>query len=192
MNSRKSRVLAVTLSAAVAFAFGFFALVASPASARAEEIIEMLDKTKVAGDIIHYFDGVFTVKTGGNTIKLPKDKIRSIQYKLPAPRPALSTPTKTFQRWQKALEAGELETVIDSYALMYQGMLASQVGSSSDELKKMKDELKGSSFNLKGETLKGETATLKVELKKDGSANTADIGFVRENGEWKMLPMPMQ
>jgi hypothetical protein len=192
MNSRKSRVLALTLSAAVAFASGFFALVTAPNSAKAEEIIEMLDKTKVSGDIIHYFDGVFTVKAGGNTIKLPKDKIRSIQYKLPAPRPALSTPTKTFQRWQKALEAGDLETVIDSYALMYQGMLASQVGSSSDELKKMKDELKGSSFNLKGEALKGETATLKVELKKDGSANTADIGFVRENGEWKMLPMPMQ
>jgi len=191
MNSRKSRVSALILASAVAFATGLIGL-AAPGSANAEEIIEMLDKTKVSGDIIHYFDGVFTVKAGGNTIKLPKDKIRSIQYKLPAPRPALSTPTKTFQRWQKALEAGELETVIDSYALMYQGMLASQVGSSSDELKKMKDELKGSSFNLKGETLKGETATLKVELKKDGSANTADIGFVRENGEWKMLPMPMQ
>lgn len=185
MNFRTSLALAA-LSAC------FSTFLVAPTSARAEEIIEMLDKTKVAGEIIHYFDGVFTVKAGGNTIKLPKDKIRSIQYKLPAARPALSTPTKTFTRWQKALEAGDLETVIDSYALMYQGMLASQVGGSSDELKKMKDELKGSSFNIKGETLKAESATLKVELKKDGSTNTANIGFVRENGEWKMLPMPMQ
>lgn len=189
MNFRISRVVALSVMATASLVC---TLLAAPAAARAEEVIEMLDKTKVAGEIIHYFDGVFTVKAGGNTIKLPKDKIRSIQYKLPAPRPALSTPTKTFQRWQKALESGDLETVIDSYALMYQGMLASQVGGSSDELKKMKDELKGSSFGLKGESVKGEKATLKVELKKEGATNTADIGFVRENGEWKMLPMPMQ
>lgn len=172
------------------------ALVASgivaPRLAGAEEVIEMLDKTKVAGDIVHYFDGVFTVKTGGNTIKIPKDKVRSISYKLPPARPELSTPQKTFQRWQKALEAGDLDTVIDSYALMYQGLLASQVGGSSDDLKKMKDELKGASFNVKSSSQKGDTSTLKVELKKDDSATTADIGFVRENGEWKMLPMPMQ
>ena len=165
---------------------------AAPGLARGEEIIEMLDKTKVAGEIVHYFDGVFTVKTAGNTIKLPKDKIRSIGYKLPPPRPELSTPQKTFQRWQKALETGDLDTVIDSYALMYQGLLASQVGGSADELKKMKAELKGASFNVKSNTQKGDTSTLKVELKKDDSVTTADIGFVRENGEWKMLPMPMQ
>lgn len=172
------------------------ALIASgslaPHVARAEEVIEMLDKTKVAGDIVHYFDGVFTVRTGGNTIKVPKDKVRSISYKLPPARPELSTPQKTFQRWQKALESGDLDTVIDSYALMYQGLLASQVGGSSDDLKKMKDELKGASFNVKSSSQKGDTSTLKVELKKDDSATTADIGFVRENGEWKMLPMPMQ
>ena len=192
MNFQVSRSVPSKVALAVAAVSALAVFVATPAGARAEEIIEMLDKTKVAGDIIHYFDGVFTVKAGGNTLKLPKDKIRSISYKLPAPRPALSTPTKTFQRWQKALESGDLETVIDCYALMYQGLLASQVGGSGDEIKKMKEELKGSSFNLKGESLKGDTATLKVELKKEGAANTADIGFVRENGEWKMLPMPMQ
>lgn len=174
-------------------AFVATAMVASAAQdARAEEVIELIDKTKVSGEIVHYFDGVFTVKTAGNTIKLPRDKVRSIGYKLPAPRAELSTPQKTFARWQKALEAGDLETVIDSYALMYQGLLASQVGGSADEIKKMKDELKGASFNVKGSSQKGETSTLKVELKKDDSATTADIGFVRENGEWKMLPMPMQ
>ncbi|MCG5054356.1 MAG: DUF4878 domain-containing protein [Myxococcales bacterium] len=163
-----------------------------PALAHADEIIEMLDKTKVSGEIVHYFDGVFTVKSGGNTLKLPRDKVKSIQYKLPAPRAELSSPQKTFQRWQKALESGDLETVIDSYALMYQGMLASQMGGSGDDVKKMKDELKGANFNVKGATQKGETATLKVEMKKDDASHTADIGFVRENGEWKMLPMPMQ
>ncbi|MDX2022141.1 MAG: DUF4878 domain-containing protein [Deltaproteobacteria bacterium] len=189
MTFQGSRVMALTVAATVSV---MAAVVAFPATAGAEEVIEMLDKTKVAGEIIHYYDGVFTVKAGGNTLKLPKDKIRSISYKLPPARPALGTPTKTFQRWQKALEAGDLETVIDCYALMYQGLLASQVGGSGDEIKKMKEELKGSSFNLKGEAIKGDTATLKVELKKEGAANTADIGFVRENGEWKMLPMPMQ
>lgn len=189
MNFAVSRMVPLTVAAIVSV----LALVGgAPATAHAEEVIEMLDKTKVAGEIIHYFDGVFTVKAGGNTLKLPKDKIRSISYKLPPARPALGTPSKTFARWQKALEAGDLETVIDCYALMYQGLLASQVGGSGDEIKKMKEELKGSSFNIKGETLKGDTATLKVELKKEGAANTADIGFVRENGEWKMLPMPMQ
>ena len=48
---------------------------ASPARA---EIVELLDKTKLNAKIIHYFDGVYTLETGGNTIKLPREKIKSI------------------------------------------------------------------------------------------------------------------
>jgi len=43
-----------------------------------------------------------------------------------------------------------------------------------------------SSFQLY--TTKGETATLKVVRQKGDESDTGEIAFVRENGEWKMLP----
>ena len=75
MNFEVPRVVPLTVAALVCV----LAVVgAEPAVARAEEVIEMLDKTKVAGEIVHYYDGVFTVKAGGNVLKLPKYKVRSI------------------------------------------------------------------------------------------------------------------
>ena len=39
-------------------------------------MIELLDKTKMNGKIIHYYDGVYTIEANGQTIKLPKEKIQ--------------------------------------------------------------------------------------------------------------------
>ncbi len=160
-------------------------LAAAPARA---EIIELLDKTKMTGKIVHYYDGVYSVEAQGQTVKVPKEKIKSITFQMPAPRPEFSTPEKTFERWRKALAEGNLEKVIDCYALMFQGMLAMQVGQVSDGLKKMQKEVEGTKFTLKGSTLKGDSATLKVMRQKGDESETVDIPFVRENSEWKMLP----
>lgn len=159
---------------------------AAPAHA---EVIELLDKTKMSGKIVHFYEGVFSVETAGNgTVKVPREKIKSITFTLPAPRPELSTPEKTFERWRKALADGDIEKVIDCYALVYQGLLASQVGQASDSVKKMQKELEGTKFAIKSSQSKGDTATLKVQRQKDDSSETGEIAFQRENGEWKMLP----
>lgn len=165
--------------AAVAFA------TACPASA---EVIELIDKTKMNAKVVHYYDGVYTVEAQGGTIKLPKEKIKSISFQLPAPRPEFSTPEKTFERWRKALAEGNLEKVVDCYALMFQGMLAMQMGQVSDGLKKMQKEVEGTKFTIKGSSVKGDNATLKVTRQKGDDQETVDIPFVRENSEWKMLP----
>ena len=81
-----------------------------------------------------------------------------------------------------------MEKMIDCYALMYQGFLASQVSGSTDGLKKMQKELEGWKFEVKGSSVKGDTATLKVLRKKGEESDTGEIAFVKENGEWKMLP----
>ena len=152
------------------------------------EIIELIDKTKMNARIIHYYDGVYTVETGGNAIKLPKEKIRSIGFSLPPPRPEFSTVEKTFDRWRKAMAEGDMEKMIDCYALMYQGFLASQMSSVNDGLKKMQKEFEGWKFEVKGSSAKGDTASLKVLRKKGEESDTGEIAFVKENGEWKMLP----
>jgi hypothetical protein len=156
-------------------------------SARAE-VIELTDKTKISGKIIHYYDGVYSVETQGTTMKIPRDKIRSISFQLPPPRAEFSSAEKTFDRWRKALVDGDLEKAIDCYALMYQGMLASHLGQASDGIKQMKKEIEGTRFTVKGSSIKGETATLKVLRQKGEDSETGEIAFVRENGEWKMLP----
>ena len=171
-------------SAALAVVCGLLAT-----TARAE-VIELLDKTKMNGKVIHFYDGVYTIEAGGQTMKLPKDKIKSISFTLPAPRPEFSTPEKTFDRWRKALGEGAMDKAIDCYALVYQGMLAKQMelGEAKGGIKQMRKEIEGTKFQIKGTSTKGESATLKVLRQKGDESDTGEIAFVRENGEWKMLP----
>jgi len=164
------------------------ALVCGAALPARAEVIELIDKTKLNAKIIHYYDGVYTVDVAGQTQKLPKEKIKSIGFSLPPARPEFATPEKTFERWRKALTEGAMERVIDCYALMYQGMLASQMGQANDAVKKMQKEIEGTKFQIKGSSIKGESATLKVTRQKGDDTDTGEVAFVRENGEWKMLP----
>jgi hypothetical protein len=152
------------------------------------EVVELLDKTKMTVKIVHYYDGVYSVESQGQTVKIPKEKIKSITFQMPAPRAEFSTPEKTFERWRKALGEGNMEKVIDCYALMFQGMLAMQVAQVEGGLKKMQKEVEGTKFTFKGSSVKGDTATLKVTRQKGEDSETVDIPFVRENSEWKMLP----
>ncbi|HEX3697473.1 MAG TPA: hypothetical protein VH374_19020 [Polyangia bacterium] len=183
---RRSGLLLASLAPV---AFAILGIAAGPVHA---EIIELVDKTKMNAKIIHYYDGVYTVESNGQTVKLPKEKIRSVSFQLPAARPEFSTPEKTFERWHKALLEGAVDKVLDCYALMYQGMLANQMGlggaQQADGVKKMQKEVEGTKFDIKGSSIKGETATLKVQRKKGDDSDTGEIAFVRENGEWKMLP----
>ena len=181
-----------SLSSAPTVAFGAvvlsLALGGLAAPAAHAEVIELLDKTKLNAKIIHFYDGVFTVEVAGQTQKVPREKIRSIGFSLPPSRPEFSTPEKTFERWRKALTEGAMDKVIDCYALMYQGLLASQMGQANDAVKKMQKEIEGTKFQLKGASTKGDSATLKVARQKGDDSETGEIAFVRENGEWKMLP----
>jgi hypothetical protein len=170
-----------------AIVLGTITLLATGARA---ETIELVDKTKLNAKIIHYYDGVYTVETNGQTVKLPKERIRSISFQLPLPRPEFSTPEKTFERWRKALVEGAGEKAIDCYSLMYQGMLAAQMGlgQAQDGIKKMQKEFEGTKFQIKESKIKGDTATLKVLRQKGDESDTGEIPFARENGEWKMVP----
>jgi len=152
------------------------------------EVIQLLDNTQISGKIIHFYDGVFDVEAGGQKVKLPMDKIKSISFKLPPARPEYSTPEKTFNRYKDALGKSDFGKVIDCYALMYQGLLAQQLEHGGDELKKMQKEVEGMRFEIKGSKISGATAMLKVQRTKGDDTETSEIRLVLENGEWKMTP----
>jgi hypothetical protein len=159
---------------------------ATPARA---EVFQLLDNTQVTGKILHFYDGLFAVElSGGQKVDLPVAKIKSITFKLPPARAELSTPEKTFARYKDALLKNDMPRVIDCYALMYQGMLASQMGQASDELHKMQKEVEGMKFEIKGSKVTGPNATLKVQRTKGEDVETAEIHMVLENGEWKLIP----
>ena len=61
-------------------------------------------------------------------------------------------------------------------------------GQANDAVKKMQKEIEGTKFQIKGASTKGDSATLKVARQKGDDSETGEIAFVRENGEWKMLP----
>jgi hypothetical protein len=159
---------------------------AAPARA---EVIQLLDNTQVAGKLVHFYDGVFSVETsGGQKVDIPVAKIKQITFKLPPPRADFSTPDKTFQRYKDALVKNDMPKVIDCYALMYQGMLAAQIGQAGDELAKMQKEVQSMKFEIKGSKISGSNATLKVQRSKGEDVETTEVHLVLENGEWKMTP----
>lgn len=162
--------------------------VSVPLRAKAE-VIQLLDNTQINAKILHFYDGVFHVETaGGEKLELPSSKIKSITFKLPPPRPELSTPEKTFARYKDAMKMGDVARVVDCYALMFQGVVATQIGGSPEDLRKMQKEMEATKFEVKSSKVTGSQATLKVQRAKGEDVDTAELRFVLENGEWKMTP----
>ena len=178
MQYRTLRMLAFAIAVSLGLA----------AQARAE-VIQLIDNTQISGKIVHFYDGTFAIETSaGQKIELPTSKIKQITFKLPPARAEFSTPEKTFNRYKDALIKGDMPKVIDCYALMYQGMLAQQLSSGGEDLKKMQSEVAGMKFAIKGSKISGSSATLKVQRQKGDDVETSEIRLVRENGEWKMTP----
>ena len=117
------------------------------------------------------------------------DLIEEVLRVTELPRKESETIVETiFESIIDALQKGDMAKVIDSYALMYQGMLAQQIERGGDELKKMQKEVEGMKFEIKGSKVSGNSATLKVQRQKGDDVETAEIRLVLENGEWKMTP----
>lgn len=159
---------------------------------RADEVITLADNTKVAGKLLHYFDGVLVLETASGKLELPRDKVKEISFKLPPPRAEFSTPEKVFERWRAAMGKGDMQRAIDCYALMYQGMMQQQLLQAPEALKQTQKDLEGVRFELRGSTFQSQgqarMATLKVKRAKGENVQTDEIHFVQENGEWKMTP----
>jgi hypothetical protein len=167
----------------------FVVLLLVGAKAQGDEVVQLLDNTKVAGHLLHYYDGILVIEAGGQEMRLPRDKVKSVTFKLPPARPELASPEKTFERWRKAMEKSDMETALDCYALMYQGMLAQQLSQAGEEeFKKTQKEISSTKFQIKGSKVDGDGAVLKVVRQKGEDIETADIRFVKENGEWKLTP----
>lgn len=167
-----------------------------PRPARAE-VVTLLDNTRIYGKLVHYFAGEITIQTArGARVKLPSAKIKSIRFKLPKPRKAFSTPTKTFNRWKQTLLKGKLTQHIDCYAMMYQMMMTNLIGGMSRaEFKKMVDGHRKTRYVIKSTRKKGKNlAFLKVSARLPGQkrSQAGELLFVRENGEWKLVPPQFQ
>jgi hypothetical protein len=187
MSSRPLRFSPNPARLGATLAVAVFILLIGSTPARAE-VFQLLDNTQVAGRLLHYYEGVFHVElASGQKIELPLGKVKHITFKLPAARAEFSTPEKTFNRYKDALIKSDFQRVVDCYALMYQGMMGSQLGQASpDELKKMQKEVEGVKFEIKGSKITGQQATLKVQRTRGDDVETSDVRLVLENGEWKM------
>lgn len=158
--------------------------------ARADETIQLIDKTRIVGTLVHYFDGVLHVRLpSGTTLQLPSSKVQQVVFKLPKPRPELSTPAKTFERLRRAALKGDLQTYVDCHSAYYQMFLNHQISvSKPDEFaSRLKKEWGGIQLEVVGTSVKGETAVMKVRRKKGAESEEGEMRFVRENGEWKMI-----
>ena len=178
----RRNVVGLALSFYLALGMGLGA-----SSARAE-VFQLLDNTQLSAKLLHYYEGVFHVElASGQKVELPLAKVKSVTFKLPPARAEFSTPEKTFNRYKDSLLKGDMNKVIDCYALMYQGMMSAQLQQSGgDDLKKMQKEIEGTKFEVKGSKITGNQATLKVQRTHGDDIETSDVKVVLENGEWKM------
>ncbi len=153
------------------------------------EVVELLDGSKMFGTLLHYYDGLFTFRvSGGTLVKIPADKVKAIRFKLPKPRPALSTPAKTFWRQRKAFLRGDLQTFVDCYSLQYQTLLMHQLGAMpAEQLLAMKRQLEHVKFRIRSTRYKGNMAFLELSQSDGKNSATVTLQFVKENGEWKMV-----
>lgn len=169
---------------------GGYARAAAPA---AGEVVTLADNTQIAGKITHYYDGILVMETSnGQKIELPRDKVKSVVFKLPPARAEFAAPEKTFERWRGAMQKGDWNKAVDCYALMYQGQVGQQMMQSPDSLKQAQKDLEGVFFELRGTSYQNQgemkLATLKVRRTKGENVQTDEVHLVLENGEWKMTP----
>mgnify|MGYP000845390897 CR=1 FL=1 len=182
-----------SLAVAGLLCVGAFGFVPSAHADARTEIITLADNTQVMGKLTHYYDGVIVIETtAGQKMELPRDKVKSISFKLPAARAEFSTPEKTFDRWRTAMLKGDGGKAVDCYALMYQGMVGQQMAQSMEQFKQAQKDLEGVVFDFKGASYQNQgdmrLATLKVRRTKGDNVQTDEIHLVLENGEWKMTP----
>ena len=162
----------------------------SPGAARADETIYLLDKTKIVGKLVHFYEGILTVRLpNGTKLQLPRGKVSRVQFKLPRPRPALSTPTKTFKRMRKAALKGDLSTYIDCHSAYYQMFLNHQVALMKPNkfIKRLKKEYGSAQIKVLKTKIKKGTAVVTVRRTKGADSQDGELRFVKENNEWKMI-----
>jgi len=158
------------------------------AAARAETLT-LMDGSKMTGEVIHVWKGVYTVKSPQGEVEVDKAKIKSIAFEVPVARAIYSSPEKTLDAWRAAAVGADQKAMLDAYALMYQGIVAREMDQMDfKEKSKMIADVSGTKFTVKEKKLEKDKATLTVDQEKDGETRTGDIHFVLENGEWKMTP----
>lgn len=181
------------VAGAVFIAGALVSLLAVERAASANEVVTLIDNTQIAGKLSHYYDGTIVIETsGGQKVELPRDKIKTITFKLPPPRVEFSSPEKVFERWRAAMTKGDASRAVDCYALMYQGQVGQQMMQSPDTVKQAQKDLEGVVFELRGTSYQTQgdmkMATMKVRRTKGENVQTDEIHLVLENGEWKMTP----
>jgi hypothetical protein len=159
-----------------------------PALASAETVT-LVDGTKVSGEVIHTWKGVYTVKTAQGEVELPKSKIKSISFETPVARAIYGSPEKTLDAWRTATMNGDTPGMLEAYALMYQGMVGQEIDQMDFKEKSgMIADVSNTKFTVKDRKVEKDKATLTVDQEKGGETRSGDIHFVLENGEWKMTP----
>jgi hypothetical protein len=159
-------------------------------SAAADETIQLVDKTKIVGSLVHYFDGVLHLRLpNGTTMQIPASKVQTVLFKLPKPRAEFSSPAKTFELLRKAALRGDLAAYVDCHSAYYQMFLNHQISITKPEdfTSRLKKEWGGIQLEVVGTTVKGDTAVMKVRRKKGSDSEEGELRFLKENSEWKMI-----
>lgn len=161
-----------------------------PGAAHGDQTFQLLDKTKIVGKFLHYYEGVISIQLpNGTKMQLPDSKVRQIKFKMPKARKAFSSPSKTFKRMKKMAHKGDLEGYIDCHSAYYQMFLGQQISmlTPAKFKKRLKKEWGSVKLKIVKTSIKGGTAVMKVRRQGGDDKSEGELRFVLENNEWKMI-----
>ncbi|MBK8480296.1 MAG: hypothetical protein IPL40_03835 [Proteobacteria bacterium] len=162
----------------------------APRPARADDAVELLDKTRLIGQLVHFYEGMLTLRLpNGTLLHLPREKVARIALQLPKPRAEFATPVKAFAQLRAAGIRGDLEAYIDAHSAYYQMFLGQQVAQATPEKfrAQLKQEWSNVQLEIVGTEIKGESAVLKIRRGGDAKGDEGELRFLKENSEWKMI-----
>ncbi|MBK6849206.1 MAG: hypothetical protein IPG96_17295 [Proteobacteria bacterium] len=171
-------------------ALALLAGLAGVPAAHADDAVELLDKTRLIGQLVHYYEGMLTLRLpNGTLVHLPREKVARIAFQLPKPRAELATPEKAFARLRAAGLKGDLDTYIDAHSAYYQMLLGQQVAQATPEKfrAQLKQEWSNVQLEIVGTEIKGDSAVLKIRRSGGSQADEGELRFLKENSEWKMI-----
>ncbi|MBN2383665.1 hypothetical protein JXQ70_12395 [bacterium] len=153
------------------------------------EIFTLVDGTQILGELVHYYNQNFEIKTEAGLLTLPREKVITISFEKRQVSKEFATPEETFKTWLKAIKANDLDKMTQCYGLVYQNIFAMQMKEvSAQERQEIFEIFLSDSLKIIGTETKDNATMLQLEFEENGKTETVWLKFLNEAGEWKMYP----
>lgn len=190
------------------------AMVGTIRSAMAETIY-LKDGTFFEGNVIHYYENTLhVVLASGDSLILNRSELDKISFSGAVPaadakpteksatttvaakgkndsakKSVFASPKQTFEVWKRALTKGDFEAMAGCFIESAQPLMLQKLREIPDEQRsQMVNDANKTDYKLSRPKIDGDRATMNVTRLLNKNSQVEELNFVRENGDWKLVP----